>query len=75
MVAEWQNGNRSWAIPWMEDDLSLNGAELWVNRTLEHAALANKYGTTFLFDKSWHSGCSRDVFIAFFVHQLAGFVG
>eukprot|EP00035_Acanthoeca_spectabilis_P001424 m.80027 g.80027 ORF g.80027 m.80027 type:complete len:983 (-) comp10865_c0_seq1:26-2974(-) len=49
------NGNRSWAIPWMEDDLSLNGAELWVNRTLEHAALANKYGTSGLLGLTWRT--------------------
>ena len=30
-------GSRSWVIPWMEDDLSLASAEIWVNRTLEWA--------------------------------------
>ena len=31
-------------IAWMEDDLGLAGAELWVERTLAHAADAARYG-------------------------------
>ena len=39
------DGERSWVIPWMEDDLALAGAELWVNRTIEHARIAGLYAT------------------------------
>ena len=37
------DGSRSWAIPWLEDDLALAGAELWVNRTITHANQAHSY--------------------------------
>ena len=40
------SGDRATAIPWFEDDLALNSLELWVNRTLEHAAAAAGYGVT-----------------------------
>lgn len=33
-----------WVIPWAEDDPGLTAPELWLNRTLLHAADAIKYG-------------------------------
>ena len=45
------DGKRSWAIPWMEDDLALAGAELWVNRTIVHADLAHKVHVNGLFER------------------------
>eukprot|EP00040_Diaphanoeca_grandis_P010907 m.55890 g.55890 ORF g.55890 m.55890 type:complete len:686 (-) comp22151_c0_seq1:41-2098(-) len=49
------DGTRAWAIPWMEDDLSLAGEELWVNRTIEHANLAHGYGTDGLLGLMWRT--------------------
>lgn len=49
------DGARAWVIPWMEDDISLAGAELWVNRTLEHASLAHSYGASGLLGLTWRT--------------------
>jgi hypothetical protein len=49
------NGSRSWVIPWMEDDLSLASAELWVNRTLHHADLAAEYNASGLLGLMWRT--------------------
>ena len=49
------NGERSWVIPWMEDDLSLASAELWVNRTLEHADKAHRYEAEGLLGLMWRT--------------------
>ena len=48
-------GSRAWVIPWMEDDLSLNGEELWVNRTIEHANLAHGYKSAGLLGLMWRT--------------------
>lgn len=42
-------------IPWMEDDMGLAGAELWVNRTLWHAADAASYNATGLLGILWRT--------------------
>eukprot|EP01013_Petalomonas_cantuscygni_P000696 TRINITY_DN10702_c0_g1_i2.p1 TRINITY_DN10702_c0_g1~~TRINITY_DN10702_c0_g1_i2.p1 ORF type:complete len:899 (+),score=166.47 TRINITY_DN10702_c0_g1_i2:100-2796(+) len=44
-----------WVIPWMEDDPGLIGAELWVNRTLEHARTARTYGIEGLMGIHWRT--------------------
>ncbi len=49
------DGERSWVIPWMEDDLALAGAELWVNRTIEHARVAHEYGASGLLGLMWRT--------------------
>ena len=48
-------GTRGWSIPWMEDDMSLASEELWVNRTLQHGALAHQYGTRGLLGLLWRT--------------------
>lgn len=52
------NGSRAWAIPWMEDDMSLASEELWVNRTLDHAnqaAAMNVDGLLGLMWRTWET--------------------
>lgn len=44
-----------WAIPWAEDDPGLTAPELWVNRSLEHARDANKYGVGGLLSIHWRT--------------------
>ena len=60
----WQNpdaayakiqGDRAWSIPWMEDDLSLGSAELWVNRTFEYADRSAEYKTGGLLGLLWRT--------------------
>ena len=45
----------TWVIPWMEDDPGLIGAELWVNRTLNHLADARKYNTSGVLGIHWRT--------------------
>jgi hypothetical protein len=47
--------HRSIVIPWMEDDMGLAGAELFVNRTLWHAADAAAYNATGLLGLLWRT--------------------
>ena len=49
------NGERAWVIPWMEDDMSLNNEELWVNRTLHHGNLAAGYKSAGLLGLMWRT--------------------
>ena len=42
-------------IPWMEDDEGLAGAELWVARTLDHAAHAAGYAASGLLGLLWRT--------------------
>ena len=42
-------------IPWMEDDLGLAGAELWVSRTLTQANDAARYGARGLLGIMWRT--------------------
>ena len=42
-------------IPWMEDDEGLAGAELWVNRTLDHASHAAGYAASGLLGLLWRT--------------------
>eukprot|EP01006_Ploeotia_vitrea_P019533 TRINITY_DN51745_c0_g1_i1.p1 TRINITY_DN51745_c0_g1~~TRINITY_DN51745_c0_g1_i1.p1 ORF type:complete len:827 (-),score=79.76 TRINITY_DN51745_c0_g1_i1:164-2449(-) len=44
-----------WTIPWMEDDPGLTSSELWVNRTLEHAREAHKFGVTGFLGIHWRT--------------------
>ena len=48
-------GGRSWVIPWMEDDLSLASAEIWVNRTLEWANQAAEMKVDGLLGLMWRT--------------------
>jgi hypothetical protein len=43
------------AIPWMEDDMGLAGSQLWVGRTLAHAADARTYGAAGLLGLTWRT--------------------
>jgi hypothetical protein len=45
----------STVIPWMEDDLGLAGAELWVERTLAHAADAARFNASGLLGILWRT--------------------
>ena len=47
--------HKKWAIPWMEDDPNLGGAQLWVSRTLQHMEDAKKYGCTGLLGIHWRT--------------------
>eukprot|EP01060_Flectonema_neradi_P001664 TRINITY_DN10_c2_g2_i2.p1 TRINITY_DN10_c2_g2~~TRINITY_DN10_c2_g2_i2.p1 ORF type:complete len:818 (+),score=150.23 TRINITY_DN10_c2_g2_i2:72-2456(+) len=47
--------HKKWAIPWMEDDPNLGGAQLWVNRTLEHMEDAKAYGCNGLLGIHWRT--------------------
>eukprot|EP00931_Biecheleriopsis_adriatica_P092982 TRINITY_DN66730_c0_g1_i1.p1 TRINITY_DN66730_c0_g1~~TRINITY_DN66730_c0_g1_i1.p1 ORF type:complete len:878 (-),score=119.34 TRINITY_DN66730_c0_g1_i1:50-2683(-) len=49
------DGSRSWVIPWMEDDLALAGAQIWVNRTIAHADLAASYSSSGLLGLMWRT--------------------
>lgn len=42
-------------IPWLEDDLGLAGAELWVARTLRQAADAERFGASGLLALLWRT--------------------
>ncbi len=42
-------------IPWMEDDLGLAGGELWVERTLAHAADAARFNASGLLGILWRT--------------------
>ena len=42
-------------IAWMEDDLGLAGAQLWVQRTLDHAADAARYNASGLLGLLWRT--------------------
>ena len=42
-------------VAWMEDDLGLAGAELWVQRTLDHAADAARYNASGLLGLLWRT--------------------
>jgi hypothetical protein len=44
-----------WVIPWAEDDPGLTAPELWLNRTLLHAADAIKYGCGGLMMIHWRT--------------------
>lgn len=48
-------GDRAWSIPWMEDDLSLGSAELWVNRTFAHADRSAEYKSNGLLGLLWRT--------------------
>ena len=54
---EWAQiaGRRKWAIPWMEDDFNLLSPQLWVNRTIQNAADAKKYGCEGLIGVQWRT--------------------
>ena len=43
------------SIPWMEDDLGLSGAELWVERTLSQASASASYGASGLLGIMWRT--------------------
>ena len=47
-----------WAIPWLEDDLSMTTPQMWVGRIRKDAADALKYGCTGLMGIHWRT---RDV--------------
>jgi hypothetical protein len=60
----WQNpdaayanieGERAWSIPWMEDDLSLGSAQLWVNRTFAYADRSAEYKSDGLLGLLWRT--------------------
>eukprot|EP01062_Namystynia_karyoxenos_P030812 TRINITY_DN22929_c0_g2_i1.p1 TRINITY_DN22929_c0_g2~~TRINITY_DN22929_c0_g2_i1.p1 ORF type:complete len:839 (+),score=222.12 TRINITY_DN22929_c0_g2_i1:61-2577(+) len=44
-----------WVIPWLEDDPGLAGPQLWVNRTLAHAADAARYRASGLLGIHWRT--------------------
>eukprot|EP01065_Artemidia_motanka_P006305 TRINITY_DN13101_c0_g1_i2.p1 TRINITY_DN13101_c0_g1~~TRINITY_DN13101_c0_g1_i2.p1 ORF type:complete len:515 (+),score=137.67 TRINITY_DN13101_c0_g1_i2:1076-2620(+) len=56
-VAQYTNVTQhaSWAIPWMEDDATAIGVELWANRTIQHAREAHAYGVTGLLGCHWRT--------------------
>ena len=47
--------HRGWQISWMEDDMGLSGAELWVNRTLWHSNDAASYGVDGILGLLWRT--------------------
>ena len=47
--------HEGWVIPWMEDDMGLAGAQLWVNRTLWHGDDAAAYGAKGLLGLLWRT--------------------
>jgi len=46
---------RKWDIPWMEDDFNLLSPQLWVNRTIQNAVDAKKYGCEGLIGVHWRT--------------------
>jgi hypothetical protein len=54
---EWAQitNRRKWVMPWMEDDLNLLSPQLWVNRTIQNAADAKKYGCEGLIGVHWRT--------------------
>ncbi len=54
---EWAQiaGRRKWDIPWMEDDFNLLSPQLWVNRTIQNAFDAKKYGCEGLIGVHWRT--------------------
>eukprot|EP00756_Hemistasia_phaeocysticola_P063578 Hpha_TRINITY_DN7051_c0_g1::TRINITY_DN7051_c0_g1_i2::g.22911::m.22911 len=48
-------GRESWVIPWLEDDPGLAGPQLWVDRSLQHARDAVKYGARGLLGIHWRT--------------------
>ncbi len=55
--AEWAQitDRHKWVIPWMEDDFNLLSPQLWVNRTIQNAADAKKYGCDGLIGVHWRT--------------------
>ena len=51
-------GRPKWAIPWLENDLSMSNPEMWVGRMRKDAADALRYGCTGLMGIHWRT---RDV--------------
>ena len=47
--------HKTWDIVWLEDDPGLAAIEMWVNRTLTHAAEAKKYGVDGLLGIHWRT--------------------
>ena len=48
-------GRPGWAIPWMEDDLSMNSPQLWVGRIRRDAYDAHIYGCNGLIGLHWRT--------------------
>ena len=48
-------GRAGWAIPWMEDDLSMSSPELWVGRILRDAYDAKRLGCQGLIGIHWRT--------------------
>ena len=48
-------GRPGWAIPWLEDDLSMSSPELWVGRILRDAYDAHRHGCEGLIGIHWRT--------------------